>query len=107
VRSPVRRGEEDDSWDALRNPRHGGCHNRSGRNPDQEHRVQIVQRPVESGRCREVPAHHLDCGRQTGGIRVANQGPDADIRGEQLRNHLAPDVTRRPDDEDSFHTISA
>jgi len=88
----------------FRNPRQGWSNGRGRSTPHQKHRIDIVQASVESvGDC-EVAADDFDWGGQVGGIRIAGQGTDADIRGDQLRNDLAPDVTSGSDDEDSFHT---
>jgi hypothetical protein len=107
VRRPVRRGEEDDPLDVSRNACHGGGNSGARGNPHQEHRIDIVQGPVESGRNRKVAANDLDLSGQIGGIRVANQGADPDIRGQQLRDDLAPNSSRGSDNEDSFHTRPA
>src|SRR5262249_2694748 len=104
VRSLVWSGEEDDLWDVFRNPRQDGSKSCRRGSPDQEHRIDIVQGSVESVGDREVAADDLDLGGQIGGIRVASQGAAPDIRGDQLRDDVAPDGTSCSDDKDSFHT---
>lgn len=71
--------------------------------PHEEHRIDAFQAFLESLGDGEVAAHELDLGRQTGGFRVAAQRADSGVRGHQLRDNLAADVSGGSYDEDSLH----
>src|SRR5262245_26056542 len=103
MRSLERSGEKHYPRDVPHNPRQGRSNSRSWSGPHKEQRIDIVQRSIESIGDREVTANDFDFDGQIGRIRVASQGADSNIPGDQLRDDLAPYSTGGSDDEGSFH----
>ena len=103
MRRLVRRGQEHDPPDMLRDSLHRGRRGSRRSGPDQEHSIDVAQAVIKSLGSGEVAAYDVGLGRQVGGVRVARQRAHIGANGQQLGDNLTADMAGGPGDEDAFH----
>jgi len=84
---------------AIYNNRGGCCRS----SPYEKDRINTFQTFMKCFRDRKVAPHNLHFRWQVSGVWVSRQRADTDIRRQQLRGDLAPDITGGADYENPFH----
>src|SRR6266498_1926753 len=78
----------------------GGCRRSS---PYEKDRINTFQTFMKRFRDRKIAPHNLHFRRQVSSVWVSRQRADTDVRRQQLRGNLAPDITGGADYENPFH----
>src|SRR5262249_47178121 len=99
----MRRGKEHYARDMLRQAIYNnrdGCRRSS---PYEKDCINTFQMFMKRFRYRKIAPHNLHFRWQVSSVRVSRQCADADVRRQQLRGNLAPDIPGSADYKNPFH----
>src|SRR5262249_38898057 len=99
----MRGGKE---YNARDMPRQAIYNNRGGRrrsSPYEKDSINTFQTFMKRFRDRKIAPHNLHFSWQVSRVRVSGQRANIDVRRQQLRGNLAPDISCGADYENPFH----